>query len=51
MDGFPRAWWRDLDLHEIDHEKAFLLRLNPAVLIAPLMFKLTARNRFRRALD
>jgi DNA polymerase-3 subunit epsilon len=51
MDGFPRAWWRDLELDDVDREKAFLAGLDPAVLIEPLLFKLTARNRFRRALD
>lgn len=50
-DGFPRAWWRDIDLTEVDREKAFLSQLPESTPIEPFFFKLTARNRFRRALD
>jgi DNA polymerase-3 subunit epsilon len=48
MDGFPRAWWRDVDLEEVDVEKDFLRSLTERPLIEPELFKLTARNRFRR---
>jgi DNA polymerase-3 subunit epsilon len=45
--GFPRAWWKDVDGEQVAAETAFLERLSPEVLV-PQLFKMTAKTRFRR---
>ena len=50
IDGFPRAWWRDLDDEAVDTEVQFLASLADKNPIEPVTFKLNSRNRFRRAI-
>ncbi|HXV00562.1 MAG TPA: 3'-5' exonuclease [Caulobacteraceae bacterium] len=45
--GFPRAWWKDVDGDLADAETALLKRLAPD-LVAPQLFRMTAKTRFRR---
>lgn len=45
--GFPRAWWKDVDGDLAEAETAFLTHLAPG-LVAPELFRMTAKTRFRR---
>jgi DNA polymerase-3 subunit epsilon len=45
--GFPRAWWKDVDGELVKVETAFLEHLAPDV-VAPQLFRMTAKTRFRR---
>jgi DNA polymerase-3 subunit epsilon len=48
FNGYPRAWWRDLDPQAVDAEIAFLKNANSR--ITPTAFKMSAKNRFRRGI-
>lgn len=45
--GFPRAWWKDIDGDQVEAETAFLKRLAPD-LVVPQLFRMTAKTRFKR---
>lgn len=45
--GFPRAWWKDVDGELAEAETAFLKGL-AGDLVAPQLFRMTAKTRFRR---
>jgi DNA polymerase-3 subunit epsilon len=45
--GFPRAWWKDVDGELVEVETAFLKHL-AGDLVAPQLFRMTAKTRFRR---
>ena len=51
QDGFPRAWWKDVPPAEADEELAKISRLEGQGLINPKLFRMTGKNRFRRALQ
>ena len=47
QNGFPRSWWKDVGSDDLDRELAELASLDGGN-IRPQLFRMTARNRFRR---
>jgi DNA polymerase-3 subunit epsilon len=45
--GYPRAWWKDVDPSVVDEETTFLGAFG-SDLVSPATFKMNARTRFRR---
>lgn len=48
QNGFPRAWWRDVEPASLEEELSFV-RSHSSTGSAPSMFKMSARTRFRWA--
>jgi DNA polymerase-3 subunit epsilon len=48
QNGFPRAWWRDVEPASLEEELSFIRLLSP-VGSTPPVFKMSARTRFRWA--
>jgi DNA polymerase-3 subunit epsilon len=46
-DGYPRAWWRDVEPEDVEGETAFLQKFG-SDLVDPSMFRMNAKTRFRR---
>lgn len=45
--GYPRAWWKDVDPNAVEEETA-LLQSFGGDLVSPATFRMSARTRFRR---
>ncbi len=45
--GYPRAWWKDVEAEDVNRETAFLSEFG-SDLVDPSLFRMNARTRFRR---
>jgi DNA polymerase III subunit epsilon len=48
LNGYPRAWWKDVSSGQVDNELMTLSTLSPLVTVSPKLFRMTAKSRFRR---
>jgi DNA polymerase-3 subunit epsilon len=48
QNGYPRAWWKDIPIDDVDKELASLEAIKNGKALTPNLFRMTAKTRFRR---